>query len=307
MEKKNWSGLLPELLAPIAESLGLIELLSFRSVCKDWNSASATASAQIESSKEPWFLVYGETTTSECLLVSNSGKKHSINIPQLTGSVTCLASTQGWLLMSQNGGSMFFFCPFSHAKIDLPKFPHLEITEHVAAFSSAPTSQHCVVAVISRSKESEVEVNMIRRGADAWTNHKTFCPRIFLGAVKGAAFHDGAFSFFDDGDRLVTFSVESQSWGFLRIVYGSKEKSPDVENLQFFRTRKKFVSIGMDKLLGLSKDVSISTCGIQLPCDYIDEVVYCESIEGAEKSKSRHLKGVWIQPRFFKVSPNQTW
>jgi hypothetical protein len=316
MEKRNcWESDLPsELLAVIAESLGIIELLSFRSVCKDWNSASTTASAQIESTQEPWFLVYGESTTCECLLVSNSGEKHSINIPELMGSsTTCLASTNGWLLLFQNGGSIFFFCPFSRAKIHLPKLPFSEITDHVAAFSSPPTSENCVVAVMSRSSESEVEVNMLQRGADAWTSHKTVHPQELLGAPKAAAFHGGAFQLFDNLDRVAVFSVENQSWEFFRIVFASKEKSSlaDAEDvLCVSRNRlKKFLRLGMDERLGLSKDVSISTCTTQISSDKIDEVVFCETFDAAQThdSETRHLKGVWIQPRFFQVSPNQSW
>ncbi|XP_059436159.1 F-box protein At4g00893-like [Corylus avellana] len=310
MENRNWSDLPLELLATIAESLGIIELLSFRSVCKDWSSASATASAQIESSKEAWFLVYGESPTCECLLVSNSGEKHSIHIPDLIGSsTTCLASTHGWLLLFQNGGSIFFFCPFSRAKIHLPKLPFSEITDHVATFSSPPTSENCVVAVISRSSESEeLEVNMLQRGADAWTNHKTSCPLAALGAVKGAAFYEGCFSFFDSVDKLVRFYVESQDWGFFRLAVAPREKRPPEANgLEFIPRRKQFVSLGMDKRLGLSEDVSISTCGTQVSFCNVDEVLFCETIDAAESSKTSHLKGVWIQPRFFQVSPTQSW
>ncbi|KAI5335640.1 hypothetical protein L3X38_025773 [Prunus dulcis] len=89
----------PELLSKIADGLSLIDLLSFRSVCKAWNSASATASAQNESSYEPWFLLYEEQSDQCQLLICESGKKYTIsNIPELKGA-TCLASNQGWLLL----------------------------------------------------------------------------------------------------------------------------------------------------------------------------------------------------------------
>ncbi|KAE8009621.1 hypothetical protein FH972_006049 [Carpinus fangiana] len=311
MENRKWSDVPLELLALMAENLGIIALLSFRCVCKDWNFASATASAQRESSKEAWFLVYGESTTCECLLVSNSGEKHSINIPELMGSsTTCLASTKGWLLLFQNGGSIFFFCPFSRAKIHLPKLPFSEITNHVATFSSPPTSENCVVAVISRSCESEeLELNMLQRGADEWTNHTTSWPLSLLGALKGAAFYEGCFSFFDGVDKVVRFCVESQDWGFFRLGPVPREKlAADVKGrLQIFPRREQFASMGMDRRLGLSEDVSISTCGTQGSLYGINEVVFCETIDATESSKTRYLKGVWIQPRFFQVSPTHSW
>ena len=303
MAERKWSDLPSELLSPIADGLGLIELLRFRGVCKDWKSASATASAEIESlpDHEPWFLVYGEN--SECLLISNSGKKYSINIPELNGT-TCLASNQGWLLMFHEG-SMFFFCPFSHAKIDLPKFPHSKVTDHVAAFSSPPTSQDCVVAVINKD-ETNLELNMLYRGAKAWISQK--CTRTrgtLLKIFKGATYLDGTFYFFDSLDMLVTFSVEDQKWNFFVILPPSNEKSPDIQELKFDRSMSHFIKRNMKEQLGLPDNVSISTCGTLVHDDYYNKVVLNENIEAAE-SKG-HKKGVWMQPRFFQVSPNQTW
>ncbi|KAJ7972878.1 F-box protein family [Quillaja saponaria] len=163
--RRSWSDLPPELLSKIADSLGLIELVSFRGVCKDWNSASSIASAQVESlSDEPWFLMYGEN--SECVLLSNLGTKYIMDIPEMDGA-TCLASYQGWLLVF-NKGSMFFFCPFSRAKIDLPMFPYKELSDHFAAFSSPPTSKDCIVTVTSRCSELELELNLLRCGENEW-------------------------------------------------------------------------------------------------------------------------------------------
>lgn len=143
-----WVDLPPGLLSPIANSLGIIDLLSVRGVCKDWRLAPSTASAEIEyvPTTEPWFILYGETEI--CTLYTPNVKKiYSINFPELKNS-TCLASNQGWLLLFQEG-SIFFFCPFSRARIDLPRFPHQEMSDHVAAFSCPPTSLECIVSVMN--------------------------------------------------------------------------------------------------------------------------------------------------------------
>ncbi|CAB4291754.1 unnamed protein product [Prunus armeniaca] len=152
-----WSDLPSDLASNIAERLGPIELLSFQSVCKAWNSASSTASAKIESTPdfEPWFLLYAEDSDHNCQLVTESGKKFSVRLPELDGT-TCLASNQGWLLLFKKRGlegeavgnccgasSLFFFRPFSETKIDLPGCPFLELSDHVAAFSCVPTSRDC--------------------------------------------------------------------------------------------------------------------------------------------------------------------
>ena len=303
MAERKWSDLPSDLLSPIADRLGLIELLCFRGVCKDWKSASTTASAEIESlpDHEPWFLVYG--SNSECILLSNSGKKYTINIPELNGA-TCLASNKGWLLMFQEG-SMFFFCPFSHAKIDLPRFPHSQVTDHVAAFSSPPTFQDCLVAVINRSSETTLELNMLCRGAKVWTNHKGHLPRDAIKTIKGATYHGEEFYFFDNSENLVTFSID-KSWNFFVIIPRPKDKIPGINDLPIGRRMKHFIHMNMKNELGLPENVSISTCGT-LVHDRIDKLVLNERIEAAEDSISYQLKGVWIQPRFFQVSPNQSW
>lgn len=156
MQWSRWSDLPPELLSIIAERLERIEFLSFRSVCKAWNSACCTISAQIESTPnyEPWFLLYGDG--EDCPLVIERGRKFTMRLPELVGT-TCLASNQGWLLVSKQRGdkrrsSMFFFRPFSKTKIDLPDFPTKVLRDYVAAFSCPPTSQDCTVCVINQSR-----------------------------------------------------------------------------------------------------------------------------------------------------------
>ncbi|KAM2937764.1 hypothetical protein FF1_037631 [Malus domestica] len=70
----------------IANSLGLIELVRFRSHCKAWNSASSAASARIESALDfkPWFLLYGTggeklDSGQQCKLVADCGTKFNMS------------------------------------------------------------------------------------------------------------------------------------------------------------------------------------------------------------------------------------
>ncbi|KAK9281501.1 hypothetical protein L1049_004404 [Liquidambar formosana] len=167
---RDWSDIPSDILSSIGDRLGLIELLSFRSACKDWRSSSSSASACIESfpNHKPWFLLYGEN--SQCLLYNQSNERYTMDIPELQGGATCIASKHGWLLLFQEG-MIFFFCPFSRAKIGLPQFPCSELSDHVAAFSSPPTSEDCIVSVIHRIDDHKLEVNVIHRGDNTWTNH----------------------------------------------------------------------------------------------------------------------------------------
>ncbi|KAF5732708.1 hypothetical protein HS088_TW17G00238 [Tripterygium wilfordii] len=311
MNKKKWSDLPSELLPCIAERLGLIELLCFRGVCKDWNSASETASAEVESlpDHEPWFLLYGGGENSQCHLVTDSGKKYALDIPELSETTTCIASNNGWLLLLQEGSTMLFFCPFSRTKIELPQLPQSNLSYHVAALSSPPTSEDCTVAVIGHDDELKLELYLLQRGANAWTRYVPHAS-YDTSKIKCAACHKGTFYFFKNKDKLITFSLHGTEWNSYQIVSPSSP-GPVERTLPFIQAKQEFKRRNMNKLLGLEEDVSVSICGTISRHETYDEVVFNEMIEVAaadrEEDKIRNLKGVWIQPRFFKISPELSW
>ncbi|KAG4960375.1 hypothetical protein JHK87_037008 [Glycine soja] len=123
---------------------------------------------------DSWFLVYEEEckSHSQCSsLLSHENKRYTINIPELRGA-TYLASYKGWLLLFCHG-SLFFFSSFSRATIELPNCPFAEATtEHVQELSSAPTSQDCIVVVVNRISDSELELFRNRRGENQWVRFK---------------------------------------------------------------------------------------------------------------------------------------
>ncbi|XWS31653.1 hypothetical protein CRYUN_Cryun23aG0094900 [Craigia yunnanensis] len=299
MAARDWTDLPSELLPLIADRLGLIELLCFRGVCKDWNSASSTASAEIEAlpNHEPWFLLYGEYN-SQCTLVTESGRKYSITIPELDGA-TCLASSQGWLLLFREG-SMFFFCPFSRAKIDLPgQFPHMVISGHVAIFSSPPTSQECAVCIISKRNETELELYVIHRGAITWTKHEL---EASPNKIECAAYHYGFFYFFDNKDWVVCFSIENRSLRLAKVHYvESAEKYLPLRFSSNYEINK------MKKRLGLGQGFPLSTCGTTVSCHSADMMVPYENTGNAKEPGRYRLKGVWFQPRFHQINQKQSW
>ncbi|XP_021811043.1 F-box protein At3g56470-like [Prunus avium] len=314
----------PELLSKIADGLSLIDLLSFRSVCKAWNSASSTASAQNESSYEPWFLLYEEHSDQCQLLICESGKTYTIsNIPELKGA-TCLASNQGWLLLFKPScGSIFFFCPFSRAKIDLPKLPASQLCEHVAAFSSPPTCQDCIVSVISRINDLELELNVLHRGGNEWIRHQRNFTPWPVNRIECGAFHNGEFYFFAcGGDRLIQVAVTAASnlqWQCFSILPVSAVSAPPPAEDEIVSLRDEMGYLdkkNVKQQLGMGRDVSISTCGTQIRVlDGQDRVVFNEngSIVSAEqssssKTKSPDFKGIWIHPIFCQISPiHQSW
>jgi len=301
---RPWSNLPPHLLSLIADRLGIIELLSFRGVCKAWQAASSAASAKIEttSNPEPWLLFYGEEG-SECHLYNTSQRRYTMSIPELE-EATCLASNQGWLLIFKEG-SMFFYCPFSHAKIDLPKFPHTYLSGHVSAFSSPPTSSECIVAAMHRDHKSGLELYVLYRGADTWTRIKLDSIQYKLSALRMATYKDEEFHFFDKKKGVVTFSVKDKSCERYTIV--PEDNSTTGKRLPTVVCKyNHFERSDMKKKLGLGEDVSISICGTLVRNDGIDIIVFSEDIE-ADEEPDYHLTGVWIQPRFFQVSSNQSW
>ncbi|KAI9079049.1 hypothetical protein K1719_039001 [Acacia pycnantha] len=178
MEERPWADLQFDLLSIISNRLGLIDLLSFRAVCNYWRSASSQASAEIESSKaQLWFLLYGETV--ECCLLTYPGR-YRIQIPEMVES-TCLASLVGWLLLyRKNSNSLFFFCPFSRAKIEIPQCPLIveqsqsgSDSDLYAAFSYYPTDPDCtLVVVIKRKNDAKMKLCMLHRGESEWTFHE---------------------------------------------------------------------------------------------------------------------------------------
>ncbi|CAI9781134.1 unnamed protein product [Fraxinus pennsylvanica] len=306
-----WQHLPPELLSLITSSLGIIDLLSFRGVCKDWRSASCTSSAEVESDPNsmPWFILCGET--QNCTLYNPNDKKiYSINFPELKHS-TCLASNQGWLLLFQEG-SIFFFCPFSRARIDLPQFPHQEISDHIAAFSCPPTSLECIVSIINRSDESTLEINALKRGETVWTTHTFERNKWSFGTIIGGIFNDikGAFFYLDNARKLLSFSTEESKEKNYNIyqLFANPPDNKSVGNgyLPICCDRSYFRRSGLQDWIGLKDDISISICGAIIPTHRINILISNECIKASNGSAECQMKGIWIQPRFFQIPRTQS-
>ncbi|PIA44588.1 hypothetical protein AQUCO_01700291v1 [Aquilegia coerulea] len=300
-EKPDWTELPGELLGKIGEDLPLIELLGFRSVCKDWRSASSTASAECEyiTNQNPWFLLYDN---AHCRLYQPSSKKvYTIHIPELDGA-TCIASKEGWLLLFR-GSSMFFFCPFSHAKIDLPEFPHSDLSDHIAVFSSPPTSPDCVVCVINH-ESTAMELHMLQRGAE-WDR---YTEDYNMNTITGAVFSDGVFYFLDSKNLVLSFTIENKERVRYHIMNTSPPDRKPIHKLPFRSLRMKCNSSSdMKQKLGLEKSDSLLTCGTVEPGDNYNVCIHNEELKAEDKEKTCHYKGVWIHPRFFQLSQNQNW
>ncbi|KAK0580413.1 hypothetical protein LWI29_001652 [Acer saccharum] len=297
----SWADLPPDLIQSVSNRLGLIDLLSFRGVCQNWNLSSLTPSAEIESLSchEPWFLLYGGEN-SRCSLVSENGKKYLINVPELSGGATCIASKEGWILVYREG-SLFFFCPFSRSKIELPQFPYSVLKDRVAAaFSSSPTCEDCIVSVICQNDEMDIVLYSLSHGAAAWTERKH--SNKYFKNVKAAAYANEKLYVFDDSDTLLRFDPEEDvKWVGQNIVAsGGTQRS---EPLPIIRKVSCLEEKSIIKKLGLQNDVWITSCGTIVPTDRFLKLYFNESISNSQESESCRYKGVWITPRFHQISP----
>ncbi|KAL5561578.1 hypothetical protein UlMin_031325 [Ulmus minor] len=312
---RDWSDLHTDILSRIADNFGIIDLISFRGVCKHWKYASSTATAEVESSKGqcPWFLLYSDET--HCRLVNRS-QSYTIDIPELEGA-TCLSSKFGWLLFLKQK-SIFFFCPLSRTRIDLPEFPLSDFADSgvpTAAFTAPPSSKNCTVAVFSRTSDTDVKIDLIRRGAKNWTTRNFVdTDREKIDTVTSAAYRDEVFYFFDgSGKKVMKFQPddEEETSKIHRIVSRHREETKDIPVMPFLlvQSRKYFDFYNIKEKLELEDEVCVSACGTALESwVHADEVVLGGDIEVADcSSGDRRLKGVWFQPRFFHSSPELSW
>ncbi|XP_071738200.1 F-box/kelch-repeat protein At1g57790-like [Rutidosis leptorrhynchoides] len=303
---RSWSDLPVEILSTIANRLELIELLSFRGTCKEFRVASYGLSAEIESSKPPW-LLFHKPNTSECLIYNErESKTYKGNIPELEGAI-CLASYQGWLLLSKHE-SVYFFCPFSVSKIVLPSFPHKQLENHTAAFSDVPTSPNCIVCVINPIDDLFFEVNLIYKGKNEWTQHKINRTYSFISNVFAATFDDKekCFYFQDNKNSVVTFSVIDKKSADYMIVSGDSSK--DIETLPYsYRTHMLNDKIGtIRQNLDLEDDEYVDVRG--LTCEYKKyPILYLNEIVDVSPTKTRLRRALWIQPRFYKAHSDRHW
>nr|GEW65390.1 F-box domain-containing protein [Tanacetum cinerariifolium] len=221
MEKSNrfrpWADLPTDLLSSIANRLEIIELLSFRGTCKDFRRASLDASASIESSARPWILAhYPDPTDGNCFIYKPlRSDPYCIHLPDLKACMF-LASYQGWLLVFKpKQCSLFFFSPFSRAKIDLPDFPMNEIQHHASAFSDLPTSPH----LAERMEKS----NRFRPWADLPTDLlSSIANRLEI--IELLSFH-GTYKDFRRASLDASASIESSARPCWLLVFKPKQCS----------------------------------------------------------------------------------
>ena len=202
---------------------------------------------------------------------------------------------------------MFFFHVFSQQRIDLPDFPVSNLNDHVAAVSSSPTCQDCVVCVMSRSNDETMDARVLCLRDQTWTGSHYSHPQGLKDKINYAYYRRGKFCFSvdelnTDNSGRMTIVVENQShhWKYENLSGVTNNETPKRRNIIVRLDNELKNNLkDMKNKLWLREDVAVSTCGtMTLLKDGRKKAICNESIkENDDESENRCFKGVWIQPR----------
>ncbi|XP_059631241.1 F-box protein At3g56470-like [Cornus florida] len=240
-----------DLLLLVLGNLSFTEILSFRAVCRCWRQAFLQCQNLFQRqsheqlpwivfyttpkhfSKLPWivFLTAPKYDSIQPILYTTGKLGHSwtrhvynVNIPELCGS-RFLLSKYGWLLLfstsSENPScsSLFFLNPFSGSRINLPFLDVPSLNWPIFSISSPPTSQDCIIFVISCSRKNllaDLKISICHNGEDAWTTK--IYPRGDLRRCSYAinvVFSEGTFYCLHQSGDFSTYTTSTGIWKHL--------------------------------------------------------------------------------------------
>ncbi|KAJ4980846.1 hypothetical protein NE237_031683 [Protea cynaroides] len=239
MEESYWSDLPDELLTMIKFHLFGQDYSSFHDVCRAWRSGGnpfpleiSPWQSHIPIAQTPW-LVYFEEEDHVLNVSHPLCKSNLIEISGLSESRIC-CSRDGWLLMWQFSGRVFFLNPFIKTRIELPDFPReswdypscgsMNVFLPSLSFSSPPISSDCVVFGISSSRDHDeaVSICIIRRGEASWTIHQRRDNNIpFVLSMANPVYHNEIFYCLGEKGHLGIFDPHKDHWTIQRPYISS--------------------------------------------------------------------------------------
>ncbi|KAF3950288.1 hypothetical protein CMV_023937 [Castanea mollissima] len=212
LELQTWSDLPPELLEVIVSRLTLEDNVRASVVCKRWHSVAISVRVVNQS---PWLMYFPKCGNLYEFYDPSLRKTHSIELPELNGTRVCYTK-DGWLLLYRpRSHRMFFFNPFSHEVIKLPRF---ELTYQIVAFSCAPTSSNCMLFTVKHVSPTIVAISTCHPGATEWVtvNYQNRLP--FVSSIwNKLVFCNGLFYCLSLTGWLGVFDPLEHTWSVLSV------------------------------------------------------------------------------------------
>ena len=174
---RPWSDLPYELLCLVPSHPLAGDFVTFHAICKSWRWSTSLIQRKVSLSIDSPHFLY------PCLMSVDYHKcrfyhptylgAYLANVLELLGARICF-SKYGWLLLTRNNRSIFFFNPFTKVKVELPSIcsPYKVLS---MCFSSPPISSDYFVLVIYVGDE----FGIIKCREKSWTLRDISVERLF--------------------------------------------------------------------------------------------------------------------------------
>ncbi|CAI8614859.1 unnamed protein product [Vicia faba] len=215
-EQETWADLSVELLELIFSRLVVADNIRASIVCKTWNSV-ATCVRPVNQS--PWLMYFPKNDNRYDFYHPVLRKTYSLEFPELDGCHV-LYTKDGWLLVCcgrwwPDGHPFYFFNPFTR---ELIKLPRLYDTNHIAAFSCAPTLTECVIFTLKNVSSTIVAISTCYPGANKWTTvHLRNCSHFSCCIITKVVFSNGLFYCLSRKGFLGVFDPVECTWTVLEV------------------------------------------------------------------------------------------
>ncbi|CAK9147201.1 unnamed protein product [Ilex paraguariensis] len=172
-QERPWCDLPLDLLSLIISNLFAGDCSAFNMVCKSWRPITPAIRPLPPPIGSPHCqspcLLFFQRSSHKCKLFHPLYNDfYHMELPEILDAKMRF-SKYGWLLMSREDLSVFFFNLSTKVTIELPKMPS-PFGFATMCFTSPPTSLDC--AVVGFNGIGIIEISIIRRGEDSWTTHE---------------------------------------------------------------------------------------------------------------------------------------
>ncbi|KAI3464673.1 hypothetical protein Pfo_021336 [Paulownia fortunei] len=197
---RNWADLPEELLSLILSNLFAKDRHTFNLVCRSWNAASAASPY-----RHSHCLMFYQTSEHLWKFFQYNNFFY-MDIPELDNA-EILCSKYGWLLISRDDYTLFFFDPFNKQKIELPTTS--DYSYNTITFFHPPTSPDCIiVGIAAKTWCEDVQIGVLKHGEVDWQSY-TYRSK-FLVSLGAPVLHCGLLYFLDVKGNVATFNISGQ-------------------------------------------------------------------------------------------------